>query len=179
MLINSKNKPTGTSWSAKSAPEVLQWNLRTDQLNNSLTEIDLEIKLIAKLNMSQVCSYCKQEKPRGVQAKETKRWWDCNSNTVSYVKPPTLKRNLRTWKESPKWPAALTMMFKKQVMELGLFSPTKRQPRDDLKVTEAESALQNQWRQTPLSITSNSLGGSDWTLKKAASRVVWCHTQRW
>lgn len=56
------------------------------------------------------------------------------------------------------------MMSEEQVMELGLFSATKRQPTDNLIVTEAENALQNQWRKMPLSITSNSLGGSDWAL---------------
>lgn len=58
--------------------------------------------------------------------------------------PPRSQRNLRTWKESPKWPRALRMMFEKQVMELRLFSLTKRQLRDNLRATEAEGALQKQ-----------------------------------
>jgi len=53
-------------------------------------------------------------------------------------------------KQSPKWLVALRVLSEKQVMELGFFSLTKRQPRDNLTATEAEGTLQKQWRQTVL-----------------------------
>lgn len=65
-----------------------------------------------------------------------------SSSTVSYFTPPRLKRNLRTWMESLKWPGAFRMMFEKQVMELSSLSLTTKQPRDNLLATEAEGTLQ-------------------------------------
>lgn len=134
-----------------------------------------------------VSSYCKEEKPRGVQSWETQCWWDCRSNTVSYFKPPRLKRNLRTCKESPKWRGTLRMMFEKQVMELGLFNLMKRQPRDNLIATEAEGTLKKQQKQTLLSIDRAQNKRQQpqvmaWEvtldIRKNICKVVWCRTQR-
>lgn len=151
--INLRNEPTGTSRSAKFCSKILQWSLGTDQLNNSLTEIDLGIILVAKLNMSQ-----KSALTANRESQEECNQRKLNAGEIAaqvlcpISSPPRLRRNLRTRKESPKWPGALRMMFEKQVMELSLFSLTKRQPRDNLIATEAEGTLQKQWRQTLLII---------------------------
>lgn len=136
-----------------------------------------------------VSSYCKEEKPRGVQSWETQCWWDCCSNTVSYFKPPRLKRNLRTCKESPKWLGTLRMMFEKQVMELGLFNLMKRQPRDNLIATEAEGTLKKTteanssqyWPSTKqeATATSNGLGGYTGHQKKYLQGGVVPYTKSW
>lgn len=155
-LINLRISQQESHEVQNSAPVMLQWSLGTDRLNNSLIEIDLGITLVAKLNMSQEFAL--------IANRESQK--ECNQRklnageTVSYFKPPSSRRNLRTWKESPKWPGALRMMFEKQVMELALFSLTKRQPRDNL-ATEAEGILQKQWRQTLLILTDHKTRGNN------------------
>lgn len=69
---------------------------------------------------------------------------------LSYFQAPQVEKEFENLERVTKM--ALRMMFEKEVMELGLLSLTKKQPRDNLIATEAEGALQKQWRQTLLNI---------------------------